>query len=124
MQLIDVIELYLEMGNMNSALEYQIYLISLTQILIENGIDPRNAFNTILKTIQNVGQRSIDDEIFDYMLITMSQIIHNISPLYLRNALEIIKVLNKINFQSFVKIIFWMSKFYRFWLKGNPLQMP
>lgn len=96
MQLIDVIELYLEMDNIDSALEYQIYLISLIQLLIENGIDPRNAFNTILKIIPNVDQQLIDDEISDYMLITMSQIIHNISPLYLQNALEIIKVLNKI----------------------------
>lgn len=96
MQLIDVIELYLEMDNIDSALEYQIYLISLIQLLIENGIDPRNAFNTILKIIPNVDQQLIDDEISDHMLITMSQIIHNISPLYLQNALEIIKVLNKI----------------------------
>lgn len=91
MQLIDVVELFLETGDIDSALEYQIFLASLIHSLIEYGIDPRNALNAIFNTIQSVEQ-SIDDEIFDFMLITMSQIIHNIAPFYLRNALEILKV--------------------------------
>lgn len=91
MQLIDVIELFLETGDIDSALEYQIYLASLVHSLIEYGIDPRNALNAMLKTIQSIGQ-SVDDEIVDFMLITMSQIIRNIAPFYLRNALEILKV--------------------------------
>lgn len=87
----EVIEVYLEANNNQYAFEYQIYLIALTQSLIEYGHDPRNALNTILKTIQK-NDAQIDDEILNYMLITLSQIIHNIAPFYLRNALEIVKV--------------------------------
>lgn len=72
-------------------MEFQIYLTALIVSLIEFSYDPRNAFNTILKTIQQ-SDAQIDDEVLNYMLITMSQIIHNIAPFYLRNALEIIKV--------------------------------
>lgn len=92
MQLIDVIELFLDLGNIDAALQYQIYLLSLTQLLIDSGDDPRNIFNTTLKTIKTIDQ-SIDDELVDYMLIILSQIIHNIAPFYLRNVLEVVKVL-------------------------------
>ncbi|XP_055302054.1 focadhesin [Sitodiplosis mosellana] len=95
-QLMETIEVYLEANNNQSAFEYQIYLIALILSLIEYGYDPRNAFNTILKTIQQ-NDAQIDEEILNYMLITMSQIVHNIAPFYLRNALEIIKTLNEQN---------------------------
>lgn len=88
MQLIDAIEFFTETG---PAWEYQIYLVSLVLSLIEYGNDPRNALNTILNTIKRFDE-SIDDDIVNYLLITMSQIIHNIAPFYLRNALEIVKV--------------------------------
>lgn len=90
-QLIEIIEMCLEANNGQSTLAYQIYLTALIVSLIEYGYDPRNAFSTILKFIrQNDAQ--IDDDILHYMLITMSQIIHNIAPFYLRNALEVVKV--------------------------------
>lgn len=90
MQLIDVIEHFLKMNNTELALEYTIYATSLVLSMIEFGIDPRNILSVILKTIRSIDQPV--DEIFDYFLITMSQIIHNISPFYLRNALDIVKV--------------------------------
>lgn len=91
MQLIDVIEIFLEHSNIDAAVEYQMYLLSLADLLIEFGNDPRNIFNTTLKTIQMAGG-SIDNDHVDYMLITMSQIIHNIVPFYLPNALGVIEV--------------------------------
>lgn len=91
MQLIDTIEVHLEANEPQSAMEYQIYLIAMTQSLIEYSYDLSNAFRTILKTIQR-NDVQIDDVMLDYMLITMSQTVHKIAPFYLRNALEIIKV--------------------------------
>lgn len=83
--------MHLEANKPQSAMEYQIYLIAITQSLIEYSYDPSNAFSTILKTIQR-NDVQIDDEMLNYMLITMSQIVHKIAPFYLRNVLEIIKV--------------------------------
>lgn len=90
-----------------SAVEYQIYLIAITQSLIENSYDPSNAFSTISKTIQQ-NDVQIDDEILDYMLITMSQIVHKIAPFYLRNVLEIIKV----KFYLFQSILLFLNCFF------------
>lgn len=96
-QLIDVIEYAVQTGNSGSALEPQIYLFSLVQSLIEYGYDPRNAFSAIVKMIQSTDEY-IGDGISDYMIITMSNIIHNIAPFYLRNALDVLKVKLKIHF--------------------------
>lgn len=60
--------------------------------MAEYGYDPRNAFTTILKTIQQ-NNEPIDEDLIDYMLITMSQIVHSIAPFYLSSAIKIIKVL-------------------------------
>lgn len=87
----ETIEVYLEANQNQYTFEYQIYLIALILSLIEYGYDPRNAFKTLLKTIQK-NYDQIDDEILNYMLITMSQIVHNIAPFYLWNAIAIIKV--------------------------------
>lgn len=93
LHLIDVIELSLETNNFDCAIEYQVLLTSLVRSLIEFGYDPRNALNAILRAIQLTTGQSIDvDAVSDYTLITMSQIIHNIAPFYLGNAVEIIKV--------------------------------
>lgn len=89
----DVIELFLETSNTDLALEYQIYLTSLLSSLLEFGNDPRNALSAIHRTIELSIDQSIHDEIFDYTLITMSQIVPNIAPFYLKNVLEIIKVM-------------------------------
>lgn len=67
------------------------YLNALILSLTEYGYDPRNALKTLLKTIQK-NYELIDDVILNYMLIITSQIIHNISPFYLRSAVAIIEV--------------------------------
>lgn len=100
-QLIDVIELYLETDNISCVRQFQICLMSLVHSLIEFGYDPRNAIRVIWRTVQQSNPQIIDDDITDYILITMSQIVHVIAPLYLGNALEIVKVLLKIIFIEF-----------------------
>lgn len=80
------------MNDINLALKYDVYLISLVHVLIEYGYDPRNALVTTLRTIQHSNGQSVDFEIFDFMLISMSQIIHNITPFYLGAAVEVTKV--------------------------------
>lgn len=91
-QLIETIEVHLEANNCQSALEYLSVNVALISSLIEFSCDPRNALNITFMTIQqNSGE--IDDDTLDYMLITMSQIVRNIPPFYLRSALDIVKVL-------------------------------
>lgn len=93
--LIDIIELALETKNFECAIDYQVMLTSLALSLIESGHDPRNALGTVLRTIEQISDQSIDDsDIFDFILITMSQIIHKIPPFYLGSALGIVKVSN------------------------------
>lgn len=58
----------------------------------EFGYDPRNAMAAILKSIRKTGE-SIDEDVVEYMLITMTQVIHGISPFYMASAFEIIKVM-------------------------------
>lgn len=93
MQLIDIIEYFLETGNINSALEYQVYLIALVVLLIEYGHDPRNALATISKTFHHDMNQSLDGSRFESLLITTAHIIRSIAPFYLRDALEILKVI-------------------------------
>lgn len=114
--LIDIIELALETNNFECAIDYQVLLTSLTLSLIESGNDPRNALDTILRTIEQISDQSIDDsDIFDFILITMSQIIHKIPPFYLGSALSIVKVSNitekksrnfKLNLFGFIFLIY------------------
>lgn len=94
MQLIDVIEHFLESGNINLALEYQIYLITLVHSLITYGHDPRNALGTIVKTLRHQDTRqSINEVQSDCLLIETALIIRSIAPFYLRDALELVKVI-------------------------------
>lgn len=110
LHLIDVIDLSLETNNFDCATEYQVLLTSLVLSLMKFGYDPRNGLNAILQTIQQTNGQSIDvDEVFDYILITMSQILHNITPFYLGSALEVIKV----NFHK-------NSIFFIFCIKNRP----
>lgn len=92
MQIVQVIELFLEMNDIDAALQYQVYLTSLILSMIEFGHDPRNA----LRCIFNVIHRSSIDDVatINFILITMSQIIHKIAPFYLRSAIDIVKVHN------------------------------
>lgn len=92
MQLIDIIEYFLETGNISSAFEYQVYLIALIVLMIEYGHDPRNALATIAKTFRHDMNQSIDGWRSDSLLITIALIIRSIAPFYLRDALELLKV--------------------------------
>lgn len=92
MQLIDIIEYFLETDNINLALEYQVYLIALILLLIEYGYDPRNALGTISKTLRHDTHQSIDGSRFENLLIPTAHIIRSIAPFYLRDALELVKV--------------------------------
>lgn len=96
MQLIDIIEYFLETGDINSAFEYQVYLIAFVVLLIEHGHDPRNALATILKTFRHNANQPIDGSRFESLLIATANIIRSIPPFYLRDALELLKVIAKI----------------------------
>lgn len=107
MQLVDIIEYFLETGNINLALEYQVYLIALIPVLIEYGHDPRNTLDTISKTLRH---QSIDDSRYESLLIATAHIIRNIAPFYLRDALELVKVIarnrkNNSNFHAIAILI-------------------
>lgn len=93
MQLIDIIEYFLETSNINSALEYQVYLIALVVLLIEHGHDPRNALATISKTLRHDKNQSIVGWRFESLLIATAHIIRSVTPFYLRDALELLKVI-------------------------------
>lgn len=93
MQLIDTIEYFLETGSINSALEYQVYLIALVVLLIENGHDPRNALATISKTFRHDVNQSIDGWCCESVLIATAHVIRSVAPFYLRDALELLKVI-------------------------------
>lgn len=97
MQLIDITEYFLETGNINVALEYQIYLMALVLSMIEFGHDPRNSLHTISKTIRHDTNHSTDDSLLESMLIAVAHIIRNIAPFYLRDSLELVKVMNDDN---------------------------
>lgn len=101
MQLIDIIEYFLETGNINLALEYQVYLIALILLLIECGQDPRNALDTISKTLRHDVHQSIDDSHFESLLIATAHIIRSIAPFYLRDVLELVKVIAKNQMNNF-----------------------
>lgn len=118
MQLIDITEYFLETGDINSAFQYQVYLIALVLSLIEYGHDPRNALDTIAKTLQRDMEQSMKDSCFESLLIATAHIIRCIAPFYLRDALEIVKVMTinrtfvnftlvtiSISFVSFQKVL-------------------
>lgn len=89
MQLTDIINHFLETGSINLALEYQVYLVALIILLIEYGQDPRNALGTISKTLRHDANQSIDE----VLMIATAHIIRSIAPFYLRDALELTKVI-------------------------------
>lgn len=92
MQFSDIVDLCLETNNTELTLESLIILSASVQPLIEFGYDPRNALNTLHRAIEHSTKQMIDDDVFNYTLITMSQIVHVIAPFYLGNALEVLKV--------------------------------
>lgn len=92
MQLIDIIEYFLETENINLAMEYQIYLIALILTLIKYGHDPRNALGTIAKTLRHDSRHLVDESQFESLLIVTAHIIRRVAPFYLRDALELVKV--------------------------------
>ncbi|XP_031635799.1 focadhesin [Contarinia nasturtii] len=122
-QLIDVIEFHLDMDDGQAAFDYQIYLIALILSMNEFGYDPRNAIATILKSIRKINE-TLDENVIDYMLICMAQIIHSISPFYLGNALEIIKVLidRQIGDNVIVRNMLLDSLIVRLAINGKNLQ--
>lgn len=67
-------------------------LTAMLHSLLEFGYDPRNVLQTIKRAIQQNIEQSINDEVCDFTLVTMSQIIHLIAPFYLSHALDVVTV--------------------------------
>lgn len=97
MQLIDIIEHFLETENITLALEYQIYLTALVISSIKYGYDPRNALGAIVKTLRHDSCQSVAGPQFESLLISTAHIVRSIAPFYLRDALELVKVIETIN---------------------------
>lgn len=102
LQLIDIIDYFLETGNINAAFEYQAYLVALVVLLIEYGHDPRNALATISKTFRHDTNQSIDGLRSESLLIATAHIIRSVAPFYLRDALDLLKVILATNENYFL----------------------
>lgn len=79
------------MNNRNAALDFEVNLIALIPSMLEYGHDPRNIFKIVLRSMQKEDE-NIDSEFYEFVLISMSEIIHTISPFYLEDVFEVIKV--------------------------------
>lgn len=94
MQLVDAIKISLNDGKSNQANDFQMYLIALIPTLLESGNDPKKFLAAIHRFIQTSPE---NQDLCDYNLISMSQIIHKIPAFYLSEALRIVKVCNLFN---------------------------
>lgn len=89
MHLVDAMKVSLNDGKSNQANDFQMYLIALIPTLLESGNDPTNFLDAIHRSIQTNPENR---DLWDYNLISMSQIIHKIPAFYLSEALRIVKV--------------------------------
>lgn len=90
MQLVDAMKISLnDDSKSNQANDFQMYLIALIPTLLESGNDPKNFLGAIHRFIKTNPENR---DLWDYNLISMSQIIHKIPAFYLSDALQIVKV--------------------------------
>lgn len=94
----DVIDHSLETGNKELVVESQMILTAMLHSLLEFDYDPRNALKTIKASIQRNVDQSMTDDVCNFTLITMSQIIHLIAPFYLSHALDVVAVRYTLSF--------------------------
>lgn len=94
--LIETIEL-LSNEQPKAVLDFLAYLISILNIIVENGHDPKPIVNCISKNIRQATSDKqhviVDEESFyNYLFINLAEVLHVISPFYLVDIIRLIKV--------------------------------
>lgn len=73
--------------------DFVIYLVALLLSINENCYDPRPSLNCILRTIEECADKRVWSRcFFNYLLITLAQLLHSILPFYFSDALRVVKV--------------------------------
>lgn len=90
--LTEAIESLQKTADVKASHQLQTYLVAMLLPMIENGYDPRPALYVILRSIEHCDQQLLDEIHVNYVLISLAQLLHVISPFYMIDALRLVKV--------------------------------
>lgn len=91
--LIETIDHLMNLKRYDALVDFQIYLIALLPTISDNCHDPRPLLNCIQQTHEECPEKSIwTGSYFNYLLITLAELLHIIPSFYLPDALRLIKV--------------------------------
>lgn len=69
------------------------YLVALLLTINQHCYDPRPSLSCILHTIEDCPDKGVwSRSYFNYLLITLAQLLHEVPPFYFSDALRVIKV--------------------------------
>lgn len=88
----ETVECIIKKQNFSAAIDFQYYLLAIVHSLVDFAFDPSPALISILSGLQQHDAIKSDDAFVDYILISIAQIIHKISPFYLDICLHLVKV--------------------------------
>lgn len=88
----ECIEFYWGTIDRQCAIDLLLNLVAVIPSMLEHDQDPRNALRLIARIIKD-DDGAMTAKIHDFLLVSMSQILHGILPFYLDDVVQVLKVI-------------------------------
>lgn len=88
----DAVTMMIANENVETAIQFSLYLTAVLNDLLTYGYDSRPGFRIIRQAISEI--KTADSFTWDLFLILLNHSLHNVSPVYLSDVVRLLKVLH------------------------------